>query len=177
MLYNPLHIQVFGQAADKRQRRLTRLFNGLLPYISRNGELTGAYVNNRMVGVLGRLPPGCCQPNYLEMFKLIPALLASNSPFGWLRTLQWLSQWAALDPKTPHWHLGPLAVAPDQQRQGIGGKLMDYAINEANDISLYLETDKLSNVQFYQNLGFQITASPTLLGTNTWLMLKGKLEV
>ena len=176
MLDNPLHIQVFGQAADKRQRRLTRLFNGLLPYINRNGELTGAYVDNRLVGVLGRLQPGCCQPSYLAMLKLIPALLASNSPLGWLRTLLWLSQWAALDPKTPHWHLGPLAVAPDQQRQGIGRKLMDYAINDANGISLYLETDKLSNVQLYQSLGFQISATPTLLDTITWLMLRSDRE-
>ncbi|MGO4999257.1 GNAT family N-acetyltransferase [Oceanisphaera sp. W20_SRM_FM3] len=134
-------------------------------------------MDQQLVGVLGRLKPGCCQPGYVEMMKLMPALLASNSPLGWLRTLRWLSQWAALDPKVPHWHLGPLAIAPNFQRQCIGRTLMEYAVKEANGISLYLETDKLSNVQFYQSLGFQITATPILLDTQTWLMLKKHLSV
>ncbi|WP_319782562.1 GNAT family N-acetyltransferase [Oceanisphaera sp. IT1-181] len=171
MAENPLHLKVFGQDINKRQRRLTRLFSGLLPYIARNGELSGAYVGQQLVGVLGRLSPGHCQPYYLELIKLAPALLASNSPLGWLRTRHWLNQWAKFDPATPHWHLGPLAVAPNHQRQGIGRALMEVAINEANGVSLYLETDKLSNVLFYQKLGFHITATPTLLGTKTWLMM------
>ena len=177
MLDNPLHIQVFGQASAKRRQRLTRLFNSLLPYIANNGELMAAYADSQLVGVLGRLTPGHCLPSYLDILKLLPVLLTSNSPLGWLRTLRWLRQWAVLDPSTPHWHLGPLAVAKHVQRQGIGRKLMDYAINEAHGIALYLETDKLSNVQFYQSLGFHITATPTLLGTKTWLMLKGKPSV
>ena len=177
MLDNPLHLKVFGHVLAKRQQRLTRLFNGLLPYICSNGELMAAYADQQLVGVLGRLTPGRCQPSYLDIFKLLPTLLASNSPLGWLRTLRWLRQWAALDPKTSHWHLGPLAVSPSSQRQGIGRSLMDYAISEANGINLYLETDKLSNVQFYQSLDFHITATPTLLGTKTWLMLKGKPSV
>lgn len=174
MADNPLHLKVFGQDINRRQQRLTRLFSGLLPYIARNGELRGAYAGQQLVGVLGRLSPGHCQPNYLELIKLAPALLASNSPLGWLRTLRWLKQWAKLDHATPHWHLGPLAVAPNHQRQGIGRALMEVAIIEANGVSLYLKTDKLSNVQFYQRLGFNITATPILLGTKTWLMLRSE---
>lgn len=174
MADNPLHLKVFGQDINKRQRRLTRLFSGLLPYIAGNGELRGAYVGQQLVGVLGRLSPGRCQPSYMEILKLAPALLTSNSPLGWLRTLRWLKQWSALDPKTLHWHLGPLAVAPNHQRQGIGRALMEVAIIEANGVRLYLETDKLSNVQFYQRLGFNITATPILLGTKTWLMLRSE---
>lgn len=52
---------------------------------------------------------------------------------------------------------------------------MEHAIRKANNVGLYLETDKLSNVQFYQSLGFSITAQPVLLGTPTWLMLNDKL--
>lgn len=172
MADNPLHITVFGQAANKRQHRLTRLFNGLLPYINRNGDLLGAYVDDQLVGVLGRLRPLSCQPNWQDTLRLIPTLLTSNSALGLLKTCSWLNNWAKLDPDTPHWHLGPLAVTPNVQRQGIGRQLMDCAINQAEGVNLYLETDKLSNVQFYQSLGFNITATPLLLGTQTWLMLK-----
>ncbi|MBO1520387.1 GNAT family N-acetyltransferase [Oceanisphaera pacifica] len=170
MADNPLHITVFGQAADKRQHRLTRLFSGLFPYINRNGDLIGAYADGQLVGVLGRLRPLCCRPHWRDMLRLMPTLLTSNSALGLLKTYSWLSNWAKLDPDTPHWHLGPLAVAPDQQRQGIGHSLMAYAINQAHGVSLYLETDKLSNVHFYQRLGFHITATPTLLDAQTWLM-------
>lgn len=170
MADNPLHIKVFGQAAAKRQQRLTRLFRGLLPYIGRNGELMGAYADGQLVGILGRLRPLCCQPNWRDMLRLMPTLLTSNSALGLLKTFNWLNSWAKLDPAEVHWHLGPLAVIPDFQHQGIGRSLMDYAINEACGVGLYLETDKLSNVQFYQSLGFTITATPTLLGMQTWLM-------
>lgn len=172
MLDNPLHIRVFGHDAKRRKRRLTRLFNGLLPYILAKGELMAAYQDGQLLGVLGRLAPHRCQPSWQETLSLAPALISSNSPLGWLRTLRWLASWAKLDPCLPHWHLGPLAVSPQYQRQGIGRALMAYAINEAQGISLYLETDKLSNVQFYQRLGFHIIAQPTLLDTPTWLMLK-----
>lgn len=174
MADNPLHIKVFGLRQEQRELRLTRLFTGLLPYIGRNGELIGAYADGLLVGVLGRLTPGCCQPSWKDLLKLTPTLLTSNSPLGLLKTLRWLSSWAKLDPAPPHWHLGPLAVAPDSQRQGIGRSLMGHAIEGAGGVSLYLETDKLSNVQFYQQLGFNIIATPTLLATPTWLMLKEK---
>ncbi|WP_198341778.1 GNAT family N-acetyltransferase [Oceanisphaera avium] len=177
MLDNPLHIRVFGNDAMRRKRRLTCLFNGLLPYILAKGELMGAYDGQQLQGVLGRLAPHSCQPNWQETVSLAPALISSNSPLGWLRTLRWLSSWAKLDPSLPHWHLGPLAVAPQHQRQGIGRTLIEYAIREANEACLYLETDKLSNVQFYQSLGFTITATLTLLGIQTWLMQKRKPSV
>ncbi|WP_417617301.1 GNAT family N-acetyltransferase [Oceanisphaera sp.] len=170
MCDNPLHIKVFGPGAVKRQRRLTRLFTGLLPYIARKGELMGAYADGQLVGVLGRLRPGLCQPSWRDVLTLTPALLSSNSPLGLIKTLRWLASWARLDPAEPHWHLGPLAVAPHWQRQGMGRLLMKHAIKDAAGVGLYLETDKLSNMHFYQRLGFKITATPTLLATPTWLM-------
>lgn len=112
MADNPLHIRVFGQDAIKRQRRLNSLFRGLLPYVASKGQLIGAYHNGQLLGVLGRLAPHGCQPCWRETLTLVPALLASNSPLGWLRTGLWLTSWAKFDPITPHWHLGPLAVSP-----------------------------------------------------------------
>lgn len=175
---NPLHINVFGKSASKREQRLTRLFGGLLAYIEAKGELTGAYNNGHLVGVMGCLPPAGCQPSLAQLLRLVPALLSSNSPLGLFKTLYWLRSWARLDPSMPHWHLGPLAVANDWQGKGIGRQLLTNAINmafkQAPNVALYLETDKLINAQFYQRLGFTILATPTLLATPTWLMLKNK---
>lgn len=175
---NPLHIKVFGKSANKREQRLTRLFGGLLAYIGTKGELMGAYNNGRLVGVMGCLAPSNCQPSLAQLLRLMPALLSSNSPLGLFKTLYWLRSWAKLDPTQPHWHLGPLAVTSDWQGQGIGRQLMTDTINTAlkqdPDAGLYLETDKLINAEFYQRLGFTTLATPTLLATPTWLMLKNK---
>lgn len=96
--------------------------------------------------------------------------LISNSPIGIVRLAIWLGTWARIDPATPHWHLGPLAVDSAWQGQGIGTQLMEFACNKAVNDYLYLETDKLSNVQLYEKFGFVTIATPTILATPSWVM-------
>ena len=172
MLDNPLHIKVFGADTRLRARRLKRFFAGMLAYIQRKDSLYGVFVDGRLIGVLGMLPPKRCKPSLADSLRLLPTLLGSNSPIGTLRLAIWLTTWANIDPATPHWHLGPLAVAPAWQRQGIGSRLLEYACSKGNDDSLYLETDKLSNVELYQRFGFTTLAAPTILGCISWVMLR-----
>ena len=172
MLDNPLHIKVFGTDTRLRARRLKRFFPGMLTYIQRKDSLYGVFVDGRLIGVLGMLPPRRCKPSLVDSLCLLPTLLSSNSPIGTLRLAIWLTTWANIDPATPHWHLGPLAVAPAWQRQGIGSRLLEYACSKGNDDSLYLETDKLSNVELYQRFGFTTLATPTILGSISWVMLR-----
>ncbi len=172
MLDNPLHIKVFGTDTRLRARRLKRFFAGMLTYIQRKDSLYGVFVDGRLIGVLGMLPPRRCKPSLVDSLRLLATLLSSNSPIGTLRLAIWLTTWANIDPATPHWHLGPLAVAPAWQRQGIGSRLLEYACSKGNDDSLYLETDKLSNVELYQRFGFTTLAAPTILGSISWVMLR-----
>lgn len=172
MLDNPLHIKVFGAGTRLRARRLKRFFAGMLTYIQRKDSLYGVFVDGRLIGVLGMLPPRRCKPSLVDSLRLLATLLSSNSPIGTLRLAIWLTTWANIDPATPHWHLGPLAVAPAWQRQGIGSRLLEYACSKGNDDSLYLETDKLSNVELYQRFGFTTLATPTILGSISWVMLR-----
>ncbi len=169
---NPIHVQVFRGTPVRRERRLKRFFTGLLQYILRKGDLLGAYADGTLIGVLGRLPPGSCKPNWRDLLSLLPALLTSNSPTGTLRAAVWLNTWSRLDPPTPHWHLGPLAVDSGRQSQGVGTQLMEYACTAAADACLYLETDTLANVRFYEGLGFDVLATPTILATPSWLMVR-----
>ena len=176
MCDNPLHIKVFGQSEKKRQRRLRRFFLGMLAFVERKGWLYGAFVEQRLVGVLGVFAPNHCTPSIIDAMRLIRYLLFSNSLFGLLRMAIWLGSWAKLNPRTPHWHLGPLAVDPNWQGQGIGRKLLERAIEQADNAKenapLYLETDKLENVRYYKKFGFYTIDTPIILGTQSWLMLK-----
>ncbi len=169
---NPIHIKVFGEPRGLRERRLRRFFPGLLAYVHRKGSLYGAFAKGTLVGVLGMLPPTTCKPSPRDLLRLAPTLLTSSSPVGTLRLAVWLSTWARIDPSTPHWHLGPLAIVPAWQHRGIGTQLMEYASHKAAGDSLYLETDKLANVGFYEGFGFSVLATPSILATPSWVMIR-----
>ena len=169
---NPIHIKVFGADSVLRKRRLQRFFPGMLAYVYRKGDLYGAFIDSSMIGVLGMLAPGHCKTSFVDILRLLPALLTSNSPIGTVRLAVWLSSWARIDPAMPHWHLGPLSVTPAWQGKSIGTQLIKFACNKGAGDNLYLETDKLSNVQLYQRFGFSILATPSMLGIPSWVMMR-----
>jgi len=55
-------------------------------------------------------------------------------------------------------HLGPLAVAPDMQYQGIGSELLRFSLRqpEVKEKTLYV----LGNPKFYKKFGFEPCSSP-----------------
>jgi ribosomal protein S18 acetylase RimI-like enzyme len=61
-------------------------------------------------------------------------------------------------PKLPIAYLWFLGVKPSMQNQGIGSKLLNNLIDYTETLSLplYLETSAISNLQWYQKLGFEI---------------------
>ncbi len=169
---NPIHIKVFGDRPTLREHRLRRFFPGLLAYVQRKGALYGAFDNETLIAVLGMLPPNGCKPSPGDYLQLMPSLLTSNNPAGTLRLAIWLGTWAKADPDVPHWHLGPLAVAPWWQRQGVGTQLMEFACKTGSGDNLYLETDKLTNVGFYERFGFSVLDRPSVLATSSWVMMR-----
>lgn len=169
---NPIHIKVFGADTALRKRRLQRFFPGMLAYVYRKGDLYGTFVDDSMIGVLGMLPPRHCKPSLADILRLLPTLLTSNTPIGTMRLAIWLSRWARIDPATPHWHLGPLSVAPTCQYRGVGTQMIEFASSKCTGADLYLETDKLSNVELYERFGFSIQATPSILGIASWVMMR-----
>ena len=58
-----------------------------------------------------------------------------------------------------HWYLLLLGVEPEAQGTGLGGRLMDPMLREADvqGRAVYLETSTASNLPFYQRFGFEVT--------------------
>jgi ribosomal protein S18 acetylase RimI-like enzyme len=172
MCDNPILIQTFGADKKRRQRRLERYYALVVSLMLRKGGFLGAYRGETLLGLVGTLPPGCCQANFLEVLRFVPTLVTYNSLVGALRVKSWQDAWARHDPRENHWHVGLVTVDSHLQGRGIGTQLMTEhcAQMDGRGATSYLETDKAINVRFYQKFGFQTVAQEQVLGTTNWFM-------
>lgn len=177
---NPLHVQVFGRAEARRERRLRHFFFVLLGHVLRHGHLSGAWTaapscGEQLTGILGLLPPGHCRPRPPERLRIGAGILRCMPPVAAWRVWRWLDAWERRDPATPHWHIGPLAVHPAHRRQGIATMLMEAGcrmIDTAEPAPAWLETDLERNAEFYRHFGFAVTEQAAVLGVPNWFMMR-----
>jgi len=171
---NPLHLSAFGPDPARRERALTLMFCEVMKMQISIHAVLGAFRGTELVGVCGLVPPGHCQAGPVEKARFAPILIRGGGISATLRIMKWLKDWGRNDPKTIHWHLGPVGVDRHLQGQGIGSallqefcRLVDSAGNEA-----YLETDKRENVPFYERFGFKTTNEHDVLGVRNWFMIR-----
>lgn len=74
----------------------------------------------------------------------------------------------------PHWYLLALAVRPECQGQGLGGRLLAPMMARADQMRLpcYLETQAEKNVTFYHKRGFEVLEAARISGLDMWFMLR-----
>ncbi len=169
---NPLHIAALGTDSERRGALLIRMFTIALPVILAKGSILGALDGDTLVGVAGMAAPGRCQPSLIEKLTVLPRIFPAVGTGGFVRVGQWMGAWARHDLAEPHWHLGPVAVDRHLQGRGIGSLLMaEYCarLDRLNAVG-YLETDRPTNVTFYERFGFQTTGEAAVLSTPNWFM-------
>ena len=171
---NPINIAAFGPDPQRRERCLERMFAGLFGAMSSQQPLC-ALDGEALVGVTGVAPPGSCQPTFGERARIAPSILAAG-PRSAMRVLRWTAAWAQRDPTEPHVHLGPLAVEPRLQGQGIGSRILAEhcsRLDEERQIG-YLETDKAENVVLYERFGYRVHGEAEIIGVHNWFLLRGR---
>jgi len=171
---NPLHVRIFGDDADSRERALSRLFKAAITRLGSRGSVEGVFDGATLVGVCGRVPPGRCRLSLGERIKYLPGMLAGNSLPVVARLYAWVGAWTDLDPSSPHWHLGPVAVRRSRQGQGIGTSLLRSfcARMDRERADAYLETDREANVKFYESAGFSVGRRQDVVGIPCWFMTR-----
>ncbi|WP_311956165.1 GNAT family N-acetyltransferase [Halomonas garicola] len=170
---NPTHIRAFGSQPARRERALSAMFAPFMRRQAVNGVVLGAFTEDELVGVAGLSLPGRCQPALADKLRALPALFSASGPGGLWRVYRWTRVWAQQDAQMPrHAHLGPMAVAPKRQGQGIGSALFQRLCDELSERQLvgYLETDLTANVRLYQRFGFTTVAEQPVIGVNHWFM-------
>jgi predicted GNAT family N-acyltransferase len=79
-------------------------------------------------------------------------------------------------PSEPHYQLGVIGVAPEAQGKGYGGLMLQetHRMSEINPDStgVWLDTENMENVSFYQHHGYEVRAQTTLDGLNIWGMFR-----
>lgn len=167
---NPLHVAAYGDNPERRLRCHGRLMRGLFGAFPAQRPIC-ALRDGTLVGVTGVAPVGTCQPTATQRLRLFPNLLALG-PRTAARVGRWTSSWASHDPDEEHVHLGPLAVEPQLQGQGIGTLIMREhcrRLDRAGEVG-YLETDKPENVGFYERFEFETAGEEPVLGVPNWFM-------
>jgi ribosomal protein S18 acetylase RimI-like enzyme len=126
---------------------------------------------DRVVGALNAAPWPLCQLSLWEKVRSTPAIVRSAGT-ALPRALQLTSVWAKHDPKEPHWHIGPIGVAPAFQGQGVGKALLGSFLEmaDADGPGAYLETDVDRNVTLYEKFGFRVIGQADILGVNNRFM-------
>ncbi|GAA3903697.1 GNAT family N-acetyltransferase [Halomonas cibimaris] len=176
---NPTHVQVFGEYPERRRRALAAMFAPFMRRQVQSGLAFGAFIGDELAGVAGLSLPGRCQPALADKLRALPALLAATGPRSLWRVYCWTRVWKQRDAQMPrHGHLGPLAVAPERQGQGIGSALFERLCDELGKRGLtgYLETDLAANVRLYERFGFSVVARRPVVGTEHWFMLQRRRE-
>jgi ribosomal protein S18 acetylase RimI-like enzyme len=170
---NPGPMAIFGLPEQKALRRQVALFRFVLGQLP--GRVLVAREGGCIVGVMRMTQSPYCRRssprNYLRLLPvfmpLIPSLVGAAP-----RVVRWLALWARHHPRELHWHLGPIAVLPERQGQGIGTRLLRRFCEEVDLVGngAYLETDKPENVRLYERFSFTVTAQETLFGVVNWFM-------
>lgn len=170
---NPGAVAVFGPPEAKALRRQVGLFRFVLGRSS--GRVLVAREGGRIVGVMRMTrSPHCRRLSPRDYLRLLPVFmplvpsLVGVAP----RVVRGLVLWARHHPREPHWHLGPIAVLPERQGQGIGTRLLRRFCEEVDRAGdgAYLETDKPENVRLYERFSFAVIARETPFGVATWFM-------
>jgi ribosomal protein S18 acetylase RimI-like enzyme len=175
---NPVIVRAFATShAERRCRALTRFFRPVLHGLYQRGLICGAYRDGALVGVCGIARPGFCQPTPMEKLSVVPSMVG-NSIDTTLNVLKWVGEWAHRDPAGQHWHLGPVAVDPSFQGQGVGSAMLTAfcAHMDAYGSVSYLETDRAENVRFYKKFGFTVVGEAAVIGVPNWFMSRPGLH-
>ena len=105
-----------------------------------------------------------------------PALkvLFAVGPRATIRVARVMALMKKHHPKEPHWYLSTLATDPPKQRQGVGRSLIAPGLARCDEMGLpvYLETQKIENVAYYQSMGFDVMEEVDIPkgGPHLWLM-------
>lgn len=157
-------------------RAVPLLFGAQARDALRHGCIDVAVAHRRpLAAAIWLSPCHVVPPTGRRMLAGLPAYLAIGTFFlDRLPDLLRLRRGAAIAPDEPHWHLEYLAVDPDRQGQGVGGRVLAFGLRRADEagVACGLETSNERTIALYRRFGFEVQEEtrPFTSGPPTWSM-------
>jgi GNAT superfamily N-acetyltransferase len=154
----------------QRRRLLPRYYRSVIRhiYVPRGA----AWTTPGLEGASLWFPPGTLElsarARLAEALSLLPGGIGSFP-----RALRWEGLIAEHHPTEPHWYLQTLSIEPQSQRRGFGTALLEPGLvrADAESVGAYLETQRRSNIPYYNRFGFELRGEISLPDSPPlWLM-------
>lgn len=163
--YDPFYVTITEEFADSEARRrqaLARYFDYSMSQGARIGRLV-VWPDQAVGAAVWLLPAEASVHDAEENAKaeFLAAALGATGGVAYRRIIDFMRPRAAAAVAESAWYLSIVGVMPSAQGQGIGKRLIEPTLAEADDagVDCYLETFDRRNPSFYQRLGFSAVAS------------------
>lgn len=163
--YDPFYEAITREFADNEARRrqaLARYFDYSMSEGARMGRLI-VWPDPAVGAAVWSLPAEASVYNAEAKAKaeFLSAALGSTGWDVYQRIIGFMRPHAAATVAQTAWYLSIVGVTPSAQGQGIGRRLIEPTLVEADDagVDCYLETFDRRNPRFYQRLGFSAVGS------------------
>jgi ribosomal protein S18 acetylase RimI-like enzyme len=177
-LVDPAYAALFPDSVE-RERALQRLFGAVVGYSLVYGLV---HTTPAGEGAACWLSPGNTKVTLWRMLRTGLGLQRAVAGFNpqarreFLAVLAYMDEVHKREAPGPHWYLWALGVEPGCQGQGIGGRLIQPVLTQADKegVPCYLETQTERNVAFYQRRGFEVVSDGVVpgQGIRIWTMLR-----
>jgi ribosomal protein S18 acetylase RimI-like enzyme len=157
-------VAIWATPKDRHRPRALRRFFGAVYDTHVDGEVV--YVDFERRGTAIWALPGRWQGSAMNQLRTAAAFA---HPRHWPRVPRIVGGVVAAErshPRTEHFYLATLGVAPDRQGEGLGSSLLGPVLEicDSDGIPAYLESSKHSNIAFYARHGFRVTGELRLPG-------------
>ncbi|WP_405453268.1 GNAT family N-acetyltransferase [Streptomyces erythrochromogenes] len=165
--------------AVDRERRTARYFR-LAQRQQRprpGGVRVAATGDGRLLGAALWSGPGCWKPSAVRELAALPEYARVFGLRGMPRAGEVQNAMHEAHPDTPHWYLPTVGTDRGLQGMGVGSALLRQQLAECDRLGqpAYLESSNITNIPFYEGLGFRVTGEIRLPGggPTLWPMWRG----
>jgi GNAT superfamily N-acetyltransferase len=177
---DPFYVAITVEfAADEvlRRQALARYFDYSMSEGARRGRLV-VWPDQAIGAAVWLLPaePSVYETESMAKAEFLSETLGATGMDTYRRIIDFMRARAAAAVDESAWYLSIVGVTPSAQGRGIGKRLLDATLTEADDVGVdcYLETFDRRNPAFYQRLGFSAvgTHAEPVTGASYTIMLR-----
>ncbi|MFJ7778613.1 GNAT family N-acetyltransferase [Streptomyces yangpuensis] len=121
--------------------------------------------------------PGCWKTSAVQELAALPQYARVFGVRGMPRAGEVQNSLHEAHPDTPHWYLPVVGTERGLQGLGVGSALLRQQLAECDRLGqpAYLESSNITNIPFYEGLGFRVTGEIRLPGDGptVWPMWRG----